>query len=77
MRRERPALGWAVAAVLMLQTLAMANPSPQTLRSQARVFLDLSKEELKAVRSFLWSRKDLRLEPSQGSTIAKNYCVPH
>ncbi|XP_015417769.1 PREDICTED: amiloride-sensitive amine oxidase [copper-containing] [Myotis davidii] len=72
MRRESPALSWAVAAVLMLQTLAMANHSPQTLGSQAGVFADLSTEELKAVRSFLWSRKDLRLEPSQGSTIAKN-----
>ncbi|XP_036212075.1 amiloride-sensitive amine oxidase [copper-containing]-like [Myotis myotis] len=72
MRRESPALSWAVAAILMLQTLAMANHSPRTLRSQAGVFADLSTEELKAVRTFLWSRKDLRLEPSQGSTIAKN-----
>ncbi|EPQ04824.1 Amiloride-sensitive amine oxidase [copper-containing] [Myotis brandtii] len=61
-----------MAAILMLQTLAMANHSPRTLRSQATVFADLSTEELKAVRSFLWSRKDLRLEPSRGSTIAKN-----
>ncbi|XP_014391358.1 PREDICTED: amiloride-sensitive amine oxidase [copper-containing] [Myotis brandtii] len=70
--KARPALGWAMAAILMLQTLAMANHSPRTLRSQATVFADLSTEELKAVRSFLWSRKDLRLEPSRGSTIAKN-----
>uniref|UniRef100_G1Q6A9 Amine oxidase n=2 Tax=Myotis lucifugus TaxID=59463 RepID=G1Q6A9_MYOLU len=73
MRRESPALGWAMAAVLMLQTLAMGNHSTWTLRSQAGVFSDLSIQELKAVRSFLWSRKDLRLEPSRGSTITKNY----
>ncbi|XP_008156997.2 amiloride-sensitive amine oxidase [copper-containing] [Eptesicus fuscus] len=72
MRKESPALRWAVAAVLMLHTLAMANHSPRTLRSQAGVFADLSTEELKAVRSFLWARKDLRLEPSRASTIAKN-----
>ncbi|XP_070281049.1 diamine oxidase [copper-containing]-like [Myotis yumanensis] len=73
MRQESPALSWAMAAVLMLQTLAMGNHSPRTLRSQAGVFADLSIQELKAVRNFLWSRKDLRLEPSRGSTITKNY----
>uniref|UniRef100_G1QDC3 Amine oxidase n=1 Tax=Myotis lucifugus TaxID=59463 RepID=G1QDC3_MYOLU len=73
MRRESPALGWAMAAVLMLQALAMGNHSPKTLRSQAGVFADLSIQEVKAVRNFLWSRKDLRLEPSRGSTITKNY----
>ncbi|CAK6434224.1 unnamed protein product [Pipistrellus nathusii] len=72
MRQESPALSWALAAILMLQTLAMANHSPRTLRSQAGVFADLSAQELKAVRSFLWAQKDLRLEPSRAETISKN-----
>ncbi|KAM5303344.1 diamine oxidase [copper-containing] isoform 1-T8 [Glossophaga mutica] len=73
MRRETLALGAAAAAaVLMLQALAVAKPSPKTPRSKAAVFSDLSAEELKAVRDFLWSRKELRLWPSRAPTIAKN-----
>ncbi|KAM5205317.1 diamine oxidase [copper-containing] [Hipposideros larvatus] len=72
MGRETLALGWAVAATLMLQALAMAKHSPRTPHSKASVFADLSAQELKAVQSFLWSRKELRLEPSRASTIAKN-----
>ncbi|KAM8775837.1 diamine oxidase [copper-containing] [Rhynchonycteris naso] len=74
MRRETSALGWAVVAILMLQTLAEAKAkhSPWTLRSKAGVFSDLSAPELKAVRSFLWSRKELRLQPSSAPAIAKN-----
>nr|BAG59239.1 unnamed protein product [Homo sapiens] len=66
-----PALGWAVAAILMLQT-AMAEPSPGTLPRKAGVFSDLSNQELKAVHSFLWSKKELRLQPSSTTTMAKN-----
>uniref|UniRef100_G1QUW2 Amine oxidase n=1 Tax=Nomascus leucogenys TaxID=61853 RepID=G1QUW2_NOMLE len=66
-----PALGWAVAAILMLQ-MAMAEPSPGTLHRKAGVFSDLSNQELKAVHSFLWSKKELRLQPSRTTTMAKN-----
>ncbi|XP_037371106.1 amiloride-sensitive amine oxidase [copper-containing]-like [Talpa occidentalis] len=71
---ERPALGWAVAAVLALQMLAAAERPSQaaSASSQAAVFADLSAQELKAVRSFLWSRKELRLESSKVQTVAKN-----
>ncbi|XP_036103369.1 amiloride-sensitive amine oxidase [copper-containing] [Molossus molossus] len=72
MRRETLALTWALAAVLTLQRLAGANHSPRALRSKAGVFADLSAQEIKAVRSFLWSQKELRLEPSKAQTLAKN-----
>ncbi|XP_045693748.1 amiloride-sensitive amine oxidase [copper-containing] [Phyllostomus hastatus] len=72
MRRETLALGAAVAAVLMLQALAAVRPTPKTPHSKAKVFADLSAEELKAVRDFLWSRKELKLKPSKTPTIAKN-----
>ncbi|EAW54085.1 amiloride binding protein 1 (amine oxidase (copper-containing)), isoform CRA_c [Homo sapiens] len=39
-----PALGWAVAAILMLQT-AMAEPSPGTLPRKAGVFSDLASRD--------------------------------
>lgn len=72
MRRETLALCRAVAAVLVLQTLAVANHSRRRLCSQAEVFADLSAQELKAVRDFLWSREELRLEPHRAPTLAKN-----
>uniref|UniRef100_A0A2K5VMV2 Amine oxidase n=1 Tax=Macaca fascicularis TaxID=9541 RepID=A0A2K5VMV2_MACFA len=71
MERETPALGWAVAAILMLQ-MAMAEPSLGTLHRKAGVFSDLSNQELKAVHSFLWSKKELRLQPSRAPTMTKN-----
>lgn len=72
MRRETLAMSWALAATLMLQRLAGADHSPWALRSKAGVFADLSAQELKAVRSFLWSQKELRLEPSTALSVAKN-----
>ncbi|XP_032250312.1 amiloride-sensitive amine oxidase [copper-containing] [Phoca vitulina] len=72
MQPETRALGWAIAAVLVLQTLATARCPPRTLNSQAAVFEDLSAQELKAVRSFLWSQQELKLEPSREPTVAKN-----
>lgn len=72
MRRDTLALGAAAAAVLMLQALATASPALKTPRSKAVVFADLNAEELKAVRNFLWSQKELRLKPSREPTIAKN-----
>ncbi|KAK1335252.1 hypothetical protein QTO34_004836 [Cnephaeus nilssonii] len=72
MRKESPALGWAKADVLMLQTLVMANRSTWNLRSQAWVFADLSTKELKAMRSFVLSRKDLSLEPAEQHPSPKN-----
>ncbi|XP_008686877.1 amiloride-sensitive amine oxidase [copper-containing] [Ursus maritimus] len=72
MRPETLALRGAVAAVLVLQALGTAKCPSRTLHSKARVFEDLSAQELKAVRSFLWSQEPLRLEPSQAPTMAKN-----
>lgn len=72
MGRETLALSWALAAVLMLPRLAGATHSAWALCSKAGVFADLSAQELKAVRSFLWSQKELRLEPSNALTMAKN-----
>ncbi|XP_062049782.1 amiloride-sensitive amine oxidase [copper-containing] [Lepus europaeus] len=73
MGREKLALGWTtVAAVLLVLHMASGEPSPQTLSSKARVFADLSTQELKAVHSFLWSRKELGLQPSRAPTMAKN-----
>ncbi|XP_057588058.1 amiloride-sensitive amine oxidase [copper-containing] [Hippopotamus amphibius kiboko] len=72
MGRETLALGWAGAAILVLQTLATAEGSPRTPADKGRVFADLSAQELKAVQSFLWSQKDLRLQPSSTLTMAKN-----
>ncbi|XP_027394404.1 amiloride-sensitive amine oxidase [copper-containing] [Bos indicus x Bos taurus] len=72
MGREALALGWASAAILVLQTLAAAEGAPQTPGDKGRVFADLSAQELKAVHSFLWSQKELRLEPSNTLTVAKN-----
>lgn len=72
MGRETLAFSWVVAATLMLQVLAMAKHSSRAPHSKAEVFADLSVQELKAVRNFLWSQKELRLEPSRTATIAKN-----
>lgn len=72
MGRETPALGWAVAAILMLQATVSAVQPPQSPHCKSRVFADLSAQELKTVRSFLWARKELRLQPSRASAIAKN-----
>lgn len=66
------ALGWAVAAILALQAVAEARSTPSTLGSEAGVFADLSAQEMKAVSSFLSSRKELRLEPASAPTMAKN-----
>uniref|UniRef100_A0A8C0RT66 Amine oxidase n=2 Tax=Canis lupus familiaris TaxID=9615 RepID=A0A8C0RT66_CANLF len=72
MRPETLALGWAVAATLVLQALTTAKCTSQNLHGKARVFKDLSAQELKAVRRFLWSQEELRLEPSRTPTVAKN-----
>ncbi|XP_061022097.1 amiloride-sensitive amine oxidase [copper-containing] [Dama dama] len=72
MGRETLALGWAGAAILVLQTLATAEGAPGHPGDKGRVFEDLSAQELKAVHSFLWSQKELRLEPSNTLTVAKN-----
>ncbi|XP_039086593.1 amiloride-sensitive amine oxidase [copper-containing] [Hyaena hyaena] len=72
MQRGSLALGWAVAAMLVLQTVATAKCTPRTVHHKARVFEDLSAQELKAVHNFLWSRRELRLEPSQTPNMAKN-----
>ncbi|GAB5568927.1 amiloride-sensitive amine oxidase [copper-containing] [Prionailurus iriomotensis] len=72
MQRETLALGWAIATILALQTVATTKCTPRTLHHKARVFEDLSAQELKAVRNFLWSHKELRLEPSRTPTMAKN-----
>ena len=72
MGRGTLALGWAGAALLLLQMLATAERSPRTPGSKAGVFADLSAQELKAVHSFLWSQKELKLEPSGTLTMAKN-----
>uniref|UniRef100_A0A8D0MM42 Amine oxidase n=1 Tax=Sus scrofa TaxID=9823 RepID=A0A8D0MM42_PIG len=72
MGRGTLALGWAGAALLLLQMLAAAERSPRTPGGKAGVFADLSAQELKAVHSFLWSQKELKLEPSGTLTMAKN-----
>ncbi|XP_021548637.1 amiloride-sensitive amine oxidase [copper-containing] [Neomonachus schauinslandi] len=72
MQPETLTLGWAIAAILVLQALATAKCPTRTLNSQAAVFEDLSAQELKAVRSFLWSQEELKLEPSREPTMAKN-----
>ncbi|XP_022369860.1 amiloride-sensitive amine oxidase [copper-containing] [Enhydra lutris kenyoni] len=72
MRPATLALRWAVAAILVLQATTTAKYPSRTLHSKAGVFEDLSAQELKAVRSFLWSREELRLEPSKAPTMAKN-----
>lgn len=72
MGRETPALGWAVAAILMLQATATAGQPPRSQRCPSSVFADLSAQELKTVRSFLWARKELRLQPARAPGIAKN-----
>ncbi|XP_039717164.1 diamine oxidase [copper-containing] isoform X2 [Pteropus medius] len=72
MRREISALGWALAAILMLQATGTANRPPRSPHSKSSVFADLSAQELKTVHSFLWARKELRLQPSRASAIAKN-----
>ncbi|KAB1275867.1 Amiloride-sensitive amine oxidase [copper-containing] [Camelus dromedarius] len=69
---ETLALGWAGAAILVLQTLAAADGSSRTSGTNAGVFADLSAQELKAVHSFLWSQKELKLESSATLTVAKN-----
>ncbi|XP_045877157.1 amiloride-sensitive amine oxidase [copper-containing] isoform X2 [Meles meles] len=66
------ALRWAVATILVLQATATAKRPSRALHSKAGVFEDLSAQELKAVRSFLRSREELRLEPSRAPTMAKN-----
>ncbi|KAI5937295.1 Amiloride-sensitive amine oxidase [copper-containing] [Manis javanica] len=73
--QETLAVGWALAAVLVLKTLAAAERSPRTPHRRAEVFADLSVQELKAVHDFLWSRKELNLESSPALTMAKN-CFP-
>uniref|UniRef100_A0A8C0ZNJ7 Amine oxidase n=1 Tax=Castor canadensis TaxID=51338 RepID=A0A8C0ZNJ7_CASCN len=65
------ALGWAVAAILLLPAVVAERP-PWTLQGKAGVFADLSAQELKAVHSFLWSRKELGLQRSTVPTMAKN-----
>ncbi|XP_008046417.1 amiloride-sensitive amine oxidase [copper-containing] [Carlito syrichta] len=71
MERETLALGWAMAAILLLQ-MAGAEHSSGTPHNEAGVFADLSAQEMKAVHSFLQSRKELRLQPSAAPTMAKN-----
>ncbi|XP_008564205.1 PREDICTED: amiloride-sensitive amine oxidase [copper-containing] isoform X1 [Galeopterus variegatus] len=71
MGRNTLAFGWAVAATLVLQVAATEHPA-WTLHGKAGVFADLSAQELKAVHSFLWSRKELQLESSSALTLAKN-----
>ncbi|ELK05181.1 Amiloride-sensitive amine oxidase [copper-containing] [Pteropus alecto] len=56
----------------MLQATVTANRPPRSPHSKSSVFADLSAQELKTVRSFLWARKELRLQPSRASAIAKN-----
>ncbi|KAG8506158.1 Amiloride-sensitive amine oxidase [copper-containing] [Galemys pyrenaicus] len=65
-----PALGWAVLVLQMLA--AAARLPPQDPSRQASVFADLSVQELKAVHSFLWSKKELQLESSKAQKVAKN-----
>ncbi|XP_030709540.1 diamine oxidase [copper-containing] [Globicephala melas] len=72
MGRKTLALGWAGAVILVLQTLAVAEGSPRTPGNKGRVFADLSAQELKAVHGFLWSQKELRLQPASTLTMAKN-----
>ncbi|XP_037691759.1 amiloride-sensitive amine oxidase [copper-containing] [Choloepus didactylus] len=72
MGREALALGWSMAGILVLQMLVAAAPSRSSLHSKAGVFADLSANELKAVHSFLQSKKDLKLESSKALTMAKN-----
>ncbi|ELW64818.1 amiloride-sensitive amine oxidase [copper-containing] [Tupaia chinensis] len=71
MGRETLALSWTVVVILVLQVAAAERP-PWTLPGKAGVFADLSAQELKTVHSFLWSRKELGLQPSKTLTMAKN-----
>ncbi|XP_040858356.1 amiloride-sensitive amine oxidase [copper-containing] [Ochotona curzoniae] len=71
MGQEKLAMGWAIAALLLLQ-MAWVEPSFDGLGSKAGVFADLSDQELKAVHNFLWSRKELELQPCSAPTLAKN-----
>ncbi|KAM9592743.1 diamine oxidase [copper-containing] [Trichechus inunguis] len=70
--QEALLLGWAMAGILALQTLAAAEHSQWSLGSKAGVFADLSAEELKAVHNFLWSQRELALQPAKAPTMAKN-----
>ncbi|GAB1290799.1 Amine oxidase [Apodemus speciosus] len=72
MRRARMSLafGWATV-VLVLQTADPAS-AVRTPCDKGRVFADLSPQEIKAVHSFLTSRKELGLQPSKKLTLAKN-----
>ncbi|XP_007955841.1 amiloride-sensitive amine oxidase [copper-containing] [Orycteropus afer afer] len=72
MGQEALVFGWAMVGILALQNLAVAKPSQGSLGSKARVFADLSTEELKAVHTFLWSQRQLALKPAKALTIAKN-----
>lgn len=64
------AFGWA-AVILLLQTADTAS-AVTTPHDKARIFADLSPQEIKAVHSFLMSRKELGLESSKNLTLAKN-----
>ncbi|XP_042533175.1 amiloride-sensitive amine oxidase [copper-containing] [Dipodomys spectabilis] len=71
MGQESLALGWVAAALLVLQMVVAERPL-WMLEGKAGVFADLSAQELKAVHSFLRSRKELRLQPSTVPTMVKN-----
>lgn len=64
------AFGWA-AVILVLQTVDTAS-AVRTPYDKARVFADLSPQEIKAVHSFLMNREELGLQPSKEPTLAKN-----
>uniref|UniRef100_A0A8C5K7I1 Amine oxidase n=2 Tax=Jaculus jaculus TaxID=51337 RepID=A0A8C5K7I1_JACJA len=60
-----------VATLLVLQTATTEHPK-WNQNGKAKVFADLSAQELKAVHSFLRSKKELELQPSSVLTLAKN-----
>ncbi|XP_007536701.1 amiloride-sensitive amine oxidase [copper-containing] [Erinaceus europaeus] len=73
MGRTTRVLSRTSAAVLLLLTAASAYWPAETADQDVEdVFSDLSVYELRAVRSFLQSRKELKLESSKTPKIAKN-----
>lgn len=73
---EALALGWAGAAILRCCRHG-GGREPRGPRRQGQGICGPECPRLKAVHSFLWSQKELRLEPSNTLTVAKELRVPH
>ncbi|XP_048367565.1 amiloride-sensitive amine oxidase [copper-containing] isoform X2 [Sphaerodactylus townsendi] len=67
---------WSTSVVFLCGLLcplgAASRPPPPPPQKAASIFSDLTPAELRAVRSFLMSRSELGLQPSEGGTLRKN-----